>query len=70
MGVASVVMKDVASNVLRDEAAAAVDAAGDVGPIGKLQAVLTKVKGKAVEKRMLFRGSSWFYQRQLFEIYS
>lgn len=56
MGVASVVMKDVASNVLRDEAAAAVDAAGDVGPIGKLQAVLTKVKGKAVEKRVLF---SW-----------
>lgn len=44
MGVASVVMKDVASGVLRDEAAAALEAAGDAGPIEKLQALLTKVK--------------------------
>lgn len=46
MGVASVVMKDLASDVLRDEAAAAIEAAGDVGPVGKLQALLTKVKFK------------------------
>lgn len=44
MGVASVVMKDVASGVLRDEAAAALEAAGDVGPIEKLQALLTRVR--------------------------
>lgn len=43
MGVASVVMKDVASGVLRDEAAAALEAAGDAGPIEKLQALLTRV---------------------------
>lgn len=44
MGVASVVMKDVASGVLRDEAAAALEEAGDVGPIEKLQALLTRVR--------------------------
>ncbi len=41
-------MKDLASDVLRDEAAAAVEAAGDVGPVGKLQALLTKVNPKNV----------------------
>lgn len=44
MGVASVVMKDVASGVLRDEAAAALEAAGDAGPVEKLQALLTRVR--------------------------
>ena len=40
-------MKDVASAVLRDEAAAALEAAGDVGPIEKLQALLTRVSEAA-----------------------
>lgn len=45
-------MRDVASKVLKDEAAAAVEAAGDVSPVEKLQVLLTKVRrgnGPAVE---------------------
>lgn len=44
MGVASVVMKEVASEVLKEKASAAIKAAGDAGPIEKLQALLTKVQ--------------------------
>lgn len=38
------VMKDVASGVLKDEAAAALEAAGNVSAVEKLQALLTKVR--------------------------
>lgn len=54
MGVASTVMREVASTVLRDEAAAAVEAAGDVSPVEKLQVLLTNVRrGNVPEVKVL-----------------
>lgn len=49
-------MREVASTVLKDEAAAAVEAAGDVSPVEKLQVLLTKARrgngpeGQALKK--------------------
>ncbi|CAM9715689.1 unnamed protein product, partial [Pylaiella littoralis] len=54
MGVASAVMKDVASEVLKENTVAVLEAAGDVSPVEKLQALLTKAKEKGMSAERLF----------------